>query len=360
MSTPDSPVAISGLVPTLMSAVLLTGHGGDDRYDYRNDVGVPTPGPLDVLVEVEAAGLNNTDVNVRTDWYLEEDTGLRFPRIQGADVAGRVVAVGTNVDPVRIGERVMVDPHIRTGAERRPDRAVSAGYLGFDADGGYAQYARVSAASAWRVPQHLPAVELAAYPVAYSTALEMLLRSRLRAGQTMLVTGASGGVGVALLQLGVLLGVEVIAVASLGKAARLRELGACLVLDRASTDLRDAAREVGVSSVDAVCDVVGGPGLARLAGLVIPGGTVVTAGGIAGPTTPLDLRDLIYRDLDLRGVSCPRISTFGMLVDLVAEGRVQAPVAGTFPLREFVTAQRRFTEKKHVGKIVITVAEDAA
>ena len=139
---------------------------GDDQYAYRDDVPVPTPGPLDVLVAVEAAGLNNTDINVRADWYggQVDDSGLHFPRIQGADATGRVVAAGRLVDEARIGERVICDPHLRLGAERRPARTTTAGYLGFDVDGGYAEYVVVPAVNAWPVREDLAGEELAAFP----------------------------------------------------------------------------------------------------------------------------------------------------------------------------------------------------
>lgn len=345
-------------VPSRMSAVLLRGRGDVDQYDYREDVAVPVPGPSAVLVEVEAASLNNTDVNVRSDWYGGEvdDSGLRFPRIQGADVAGRIVQAGSDVDAARIGERVICDPHLRSGAERRPERAATAGYLGFDIDGGFAQYVVVPASNAWRVPEEPSGAELASYPVAYSTALEMILRSRARAGQTVLVTGASGGVGTALIQLAKVLRLEVIAVASRSKEDRLRTLGADLVLDRHAPSVPDALRTAGVTSVDVVLDVVGGEHLPPLLQLIGDGGTCVTAGAISGPIAPVDLRHLIYKDLDLRGISCPRVSTFGMLVDLISQRAVQAPVAAVFPLRSLVAAQQEFISKKHVGKIALTVS----
>jgi NADPH:quinone reductase-like Zn-dependent oxidoreductase len=347
----------AGPVPPAMNAVLLRGHGGVEQYEYREDVPVPAPGPLDVLVEVEAASLNNTDVNVRADWYAGEvdETGLVFPRIQGADIAGRIVAEGSCVAASRVGERVICDPNLRTGVERKPERSATAGYLGFDIDGGFAQYVVVPAANAWQVPEHLPASELACYPVAYSTGLEMILRSRARMGQTVLVSGASGGVGTALIQLGKALGLDMIGIASPAKHDRLRWLGADVLIDGAAPNLVEALAKTGITSVDVVLDVVGGDPLAVLLGLVREGGTCVTAGAISGPTTPVDLRHLIYRDLDLRGVSCPRISTFAMLVDLVSRGAVNAPVAATYPLKELVAAQQKFIDKQHVGKIVLTV-----
>src|SRR5262245_40982274 len=133
-----------------MAAVVLLGHGDYDQLAYREDVPVPAPGHGEVLIAVEASTVNNTDVNVRTDWYEGEvdESGLQFPRIQGADVAGRIAEVGEGVDVARVGERVIVDPSLRTGAERRPERNAATGLLGYDVDGGFAEYVVVPALNA--------------------------------------------------------------------------------------------------------------------------------------------------------------------------------------------------------------------
>src|SRR4051812_27474783 len=117
--------APGGHLPSTMEAVLLTGTGGVDAYDHRHDVAVPAPGPGDVLVAVEASSVNNTDINVRTAWYDNEidATRLTFPRIQGADVVGRVVALGAGGDEALLGRRVLCDPNLRAGAQRRPERS---------------------------------------------------------------------------------------------------------------------------------------------------------------------------------------------------------------------------------------------
>lgn len=340
-----------------MAAVVLLGHGDDDRYVYREDVPVPAPAAGEVLVAVEACSVNNTDVNVRADWYAGEvdESGLRFPRIQGADVAGRIAEAGPGVDPARVGERVICDPSLRTGAERLPERAAATGLLGFDVDGGFAEYVAVPAVNAWRVPEDMPAPELAAYPVAYSTALEMLLRSRVRAGGRILITGAGGGVGAALVQLATVLHIRAVAIASAPKAARIRDLGAELVIDRGAPSMLDSLRSAGADAVDGVADVVGGARVGELVELVRPGGTVVTCGAIGGPIASVDLRHLIYKDVDLRGVARVRVSTFAMLVDLIHAAALRPVIAATYPLRELVTAQRAFMRKQHVGKIVVTV-----
>ena len=156
-----------------MRAAVLTGHGGLDKIEVRNDVPVPQPVAGEVLISVGACGMNNTDINTRTAWYsrsvteatggggadgfaaaAEGDstwggTGLRFPRIQGADVAGRIVAAGAGVAEARIGERVLVDPWLRD-PEHPGDRS-KAGYLGSERDGGFAEYVAVPAVNAMAI-----------------------------------------------------------------------------------------------------------------------------------------------------------------------------------------------------------------
>ena len=110
-------------LPVTMRGVWLIGHGDMDKLDIRQDIPVPVPGPHDVLIHVGAAGVNNTDINTRTAWYSKKDSAsedaswsgktIEFPRIQGADVCGLIIAVGREVSSERIGERVLIEPCIR-------------------------------------------------------------------------------------------------------------------------------------------------------------------------------------------------------------------------------------------------------
>ena len=147
-------------LPSEMRAVVLTGHGGLEVLEFRQDFPVPTPGHDEVIVGVTTCGMNNTDINTRTGWYSDGGWGgsLVFPLIQGADPAGRVVGVGADVDPNRIGERVLVDAWIRSSSERLAD----ASYLGSELDGGYAEYVAVPNVNAHRIDTDLTDVELAA------------------------------------------------------------------------------------------------------------------------------------------------------------------------------------------------------
>lgn len=352
-------------IPATMAAVLLTGHGGYDKLEFRRDVRVPRPAPGEVLIRVGAAGVNNTDINTRIGWYSQEvrggtadidpavqqatkdggwSGGLAFPRIQGADVCGRIVAVGDGVSPSRTGERVLVQSCLRslgTGGD--------APWLGSERDGGFAQFVSVPSLDAFRIDSRLSDAELASFPCAYATAENMLSRSRVASGERVLVTGASGGVGSAAIQLAKRRGAQVIAVAGTDKAAEVRGLGADQVATR-GLPLRD---QVSGDSIDAVIDLVGGPQWPELLDLLKRGGRYATSGAIAGPLVELDLRKLYLKDLTFFGCTLQEDGVFESLVGYIERGEIKPLLARTYPLADIVTAQQDFVAKKHVGKLVL-------
>jgi NADPH:quinone reductase-like Zn-dependent oxidoreductase len=343
----------------MMKAVLLTRYGGPDALEYREDVPDPVPGPAEVRVRVRAASLNNTDIWTREGAYgSSEDpdarTGWRrsafaFPRIQGADVAGVIDRVGEGVAASRVGERVLVDPMIYDGDERA---LVTTDYLGSERDGGFAELVTVPAANAHEVTGALSFAELATLPTAATTAMRMLGRAGLAAGETVLVTGASGGVGSSLVQIAKALGARVVAVAGAAKHAALRGIGADEVVARDS-DLPAALAAIGVEQVDVVADVVAGPAFGSLLGVLAPLGRYVVAGAIAGPLVETDLRTVYLRQLTLVGSSFGTHDDFAAVVDLVDRGAFRPLVAGRYPLAELAAAQRDFVAKGFVGKLVV-------
>lgn len=368
-------------LPARMRAVLLTGHGGLDKLELRDDVPVPAPGPGEVLIEVGACGLNNTDINTRIGWYSKAVTegttadagaggfdglasgastwgggGLTFPRVQGADVAGRIVAVGAGVAESRIGERVLVDPWMRDPKE--PKNRALAGYMGSERNGGFAEYTAVPAVNAIKIDTALSDAELATFPCSSSTAENMLTRARLIEGETILVTGASGGVGSALVQLAKRRGARVIAVAGRSKLAAVRALGADVVIPRDGTDLAVAVREAALAgAVDVAADVVGGAEFPVLLDLLARGGRYVTSGAIAGPVVALDLRTLYLKDLELIGATVMPREVFLNLAGYIERGEIRPLLAKTFRLEEIREAQTEFLAKTHVGNFVIQVRE---
>ena len=199
-------------LPETMHGVQLVGHGGIDKLAYREDLPTPEPGIGEVLIRVAAAGINNTDINTRIGWYSKSvsedtDTGgatgfdtvndddaswsgvpLTFPRIQGADVCGRIIAVGADISPTRIGERVLVQT-MQPLTAAAPFSCIS---FGSECDGGFAQYTVAKSEFTFAVNCNWSDAELASVPCAFSTAENMLHRASVDA-ETVLVTGASGG-----------------------------------------------------------------------------------------------------------------------------------------------------------------------
>jgi NADPH:quinone reductase-like Zn-dependent oxidoreductase len=277
---------------------------------------------------------------------------VMFPRIQGAAVVGRIAAVGANVDRARIGERVILDPQIRDMS--RPPRAQLIAYLGGDRDGGFAEYVAIDQSNAHRVASDLSDAELATFPTSYDTAEEMLERARLAAGETVVVTGAAGGVGTALIQLSLIRGARVIAIAGAAKEERLRALGANDFVARERPDVLAAVEAIaGPQGIDVVADVVGGRIFGDLLKMLKRGGRYATAGAIAGPVQPMDLRDLIYKDLEMYGITCPTPATFRRVVDCVERGRLKPLVERIYSLRELREAQSELVKRNHVGKFVV-------
>jgi NADPH:quinone reductase-like Zn-dependent oxidoreductase len=356
-------------IPATMKAMRLTGHGGLDKLEWHEDVPVPQPGPGEVLIRVLASAVNNTDINTRIAWYSKSVRGdtesgatggfkeadssdsswsgaaIDFPRIQGADCCGRIVAVGDGVDPARIGERVLVRALQPRRDSHDPFACIT---FGSEQDGGFAEYAKADARDAIRVDSSLSDLELASFPCAYSTAEGMLQRAGIDGGR-VLVTGASGGVGSATVQLLRRRGAEVVAMTSPDKADALRGLGAAETLGRDDP--------IPQQHFDAVVDLVAGPRWPDFIDALRPGGRYVTAGAIAGPIAEIDVRTLYLRDLTLFGSTFQPENIMTDLIGYIERGEIKPLIAEVYPLAELKTAQEMFLKKGYVGKIAIRVAE---
>jgi alcohol dehydrogenase len=281
---------------------------------------------------------------------------MHFPRIQGADIVGRVHAVGAGVDQARAGERVIVDPTLYTA---RGDGLIGCGFIGSERDGGFAEFVNVPADNAHRISSDWSDAELATFPCAYVTAERMLNRARVIAGETVLVTGASGGVGSALVQLIAARGGRAVAVVGAEKAKALRALQPAAIVEREVDDLPAAVRGIlGERPVDAVADTVGGPGVGALLELLRPEGRYVTAGAIAGPIVQVDLRTVYLKHLELIGSTLGSRKEFAALLAYIQGGQLRPLLAARYPLQDLGRAQQDFGRKQHLGKLVIQVAGD--
>lgn len=363
-------------VPNTMTAMVLTGHGDIDKLQYRQDITTPHPTPGQVLVQVTATAKNNTDRKAREGLYptkgKEEVTSfamggsptLTFPRIQGADIAGRVVAVGNGVDASRIGERGLLDFNIY--ADERRDINLTPDYYGHGADGGYAEYVAVPADQFHHVPNpELQDAELAAMGMcSYQTAYHMMTSANVSAGERVLVTGASGGVGTALMQLCRILGAIPYAVSQLDKADALLALGAEAVIDRGdlATFVERVLAETSGKPIDAVMDLVGG----QMTDLFID--TMIVdmqqrrsyprlsiAGASGGNISEVMWTRIYLYQVQIFGVSHGTREEAEQLIEWICSGALKPVLHAAFKLSDLHNAERYFVNRNsnYLGKIVI-------
>lgn len=366
------------MASSLMKAIVTTGNGGYEKLVYK-DVAIPEIMPGEVLIKVLAAGVNNTEINTRLGWYsstisqstnetsdetsdktsseaannssaLQSTDGgwnkqTPFPFIQGTDCCGQVVSTATDVDSNLIGKRVLVRPCIREHGFNSLDNI----WIGSDFDGAFAQYVKVRATEVFPITCDWTDAELGTIPCAYGTSENMLHRARLKAGETVLITGASGGVGSATVQLAKRRGARVIAIAGEEKHATVAEIGADMLLSRSANLLA----ELGEQSVDVVVDNVAGSQFPAMLKVLKRGGRFVSSGAIAGPIVDLDMRDMYLKDITLIGTTAWDEPVFPNLVRYIEQGEIRPVLAKTFPLASITEAQKEFLEKKHVGKFVL-------
>ncbi|MEM9433883.1 MAG: alcohol dehydrogenase family protein [Pseudomonadota bacterium] len=356
-------------LPATMRAMVTMGHGDLDQMVLHEDWPRPAPAADEVLIRVAACGLNNTDVNTRSGWYSKtvtdattggafEEVGeddptwggapITFPRIQGADVCGEIVAVGDSVPPSRIGERVITDGWLRDAND--PENKNKTGYFGSERDGGFAEFTTTPSRNAFRVHSELTDAELATFSCSYSTAEGMLTRAGVGAEDTVLVPGASGGVGGALVQLAKRRGARVIAMASEAKHDSVATLGPDRILPRSPEDLRAT---LGDEKVTVVADVVGGPGWAQLVDCLERGGRYTCSGAIAGPMVEMDLRTFYLRDLTFTGSTVIPAEVMPNLISYIEGGDIKPVLAASYPLEKLREAQAAFIAKTYTGNIVV-------
>ncbi|WP_413694246.1 alcohol dehydrogenase family protein [Psychromonas sp. KJ10-2] len=353
-----------------MKAVVTTGNGGYDKLDYR-DVPVPTPSAGEVLVQVLAAGVNNTEINTRLGWYSSKVTqgtenltsnedemsdaaetadggwndATPFPFIQGTDCCGRVIAVGEGIDSALIGQRILIRSCIRSNGWDSLENI----WMASDFDGAFAQFVNIAASEVFPVDCDWSDAELGTIPCAYGTAENMIYRAGVDQNSHVLVAGASGGVGSAVVQLCKRRGAKVTAIAGKSKIEQVKALGADTVIERNDSVLSI----LGEKSVDVVIDNVAGDAFPEMTEVLKRGGRYASSGAIAGPMVNLDMRTMYLKDLTLIGCTAWDEPVFPNLIGYIERGEIKPLLAKSFPLSEIEQAQREFTEKHHVGKFVL-------
>ena len=353
---------------TTMKAVVTTGNGGYEKLDYR-DVPIPQLTSDEVLLQVLAAGVNNTEINTRLGWYssavtagtealsaaekekakAKADGGWNeatpFPFIQGTDCCGRVVAVAPGGDERAIGLRVLVRPCMRSLGWKSLENI----WMASDFDGAFAQFVKVGAGEVFPVDCDWSDAELGTIPCAYGTAENMVHRANVSRGEHVLVAGGSGGVGSAVVQLAKRRGATVTAIAGKEKLAQVQSIGADRVIARDD----DIVACLGENAVEVVVENVAGPAFGGMLKVLKRGGRYASSGAIGGPLVPLDMRDFYLKDLTMIGCTAWDKPVFPNLISYIENSEIRPLLAKTFPLKRIVDAQRAFTEKKHVGKFVL-------
>ena len=340
-----------------MKALYFDEHGELDVIKY-GDVPDPKAAGGEVLVRVRACALNYLDIWVRRGW---PGLKLEMPHWCGADMAGEIVEVGTGVSSWQVGQRVVVNPGVNAREDeftRRGEDSVSPGYhiMGEHVRGGAAEYIAVPAANLEAVPDNVDFPEAAAPLLVGLTAWRMLIhRAGLRAGETVLVVGAGGGVNSIAIQIAKLAGATVYTVASNPEKARMaQELGADIVIDRSQVDWgKEIFKLTSKRGVDVVVDNVGRATLNTSMMAVARGGRIVIVGNTSGPQTEIDIRYLFSKQISLIGSTMGSREDFKTVTTLLREGKIRPVIDSVMPLSEGKEAYRRMEEGRQSGKIVL-------
>ncbi len=334
-----------------MRAVQTVAHGDRSTLVYRTDVPDPVAGPDDVIVKVAATAVNFHDIFTRRGM-----PGIKIPLpvIVGSDIAGTVHSLGASVKGWAVGDRVLVDPVSRDGTHF--------GMLGEVADGGRAELCKVAAYQLIRVPEKVTLEQAASLPLAYGTAYRMMTtRGRVSKGEKVLILGASGGVGVACVQLARMLGAEVVACASsTSKADRLKRLGADHVVNYSEVKFVDAVRQIygkpkitGGGGVDVAVNFTGGDTWIDTQKSVRLGGRILTCGATAGYNLTTDARYLWTYEHEMIGSNGWTPEGLAELMELIAQGRLVPEIDKVLPLKETAEAERLLEDREVVGKVLI-------
>jgi NADPH:quinone reductase-like Zn-dependent oxidoreductase len=317
---------------------------------------VPELGPEDVLVRVGAAALNHLDLWVRRGLPVE----TTMPHIGGADIAGVVAALGARVTGVAAGARVVVNPTLSCGACpacQRGDEPLCDRFriIGEHTQGGFAEYVSVPATNLLPIPDDYPIERAAAAPLAFLTAWRGLItRGRLRRGETALITGASGGVATAALQIARHAGARVIALTTAEHAERVRALGADTVVDRAREDFgRELWLATDKRGADVVFDSVGQVLWRTCLRTLARGGRLVTYGATTGPAGETDIRLVFWKQLEIVGTTMAGRAEFETVMELVFSGRLEPVVDTVLPLERAAEAHEHLERGEHFGKVVL-------
>lgn len=339
-----------------MRAAIFEEHGGPEVVRIRDDVPTPEPGPDDVRLRVGASGMNHLDLWVRRGLRIE----TTMPHIGGSDIAGTMDALGSDVSGWSVGDRVVVNPSLwcgrcewcRAGEE---SLCIEFRILGEHTQGGFAEYAVVPARNLYRLPEEVTFETAAAAPLVFLTAWRGLVtRARLAEGETVLITGASGGVATAAIQIAKRLGATVFAVTSTPWVDRVYGLGADVVFDRTTSDYAgEVWQATHKRGVDVVFDSVGEATFRQNVRSLARAGRLVVYGATTGPKGEADIRLLFWKQLEILGTTMSNQAEFREVMDRVFHGELAPVVDVAWPLERAAEAHERLEAGAVFGKIVL-------
>jgi NADPH:quinone reductase-like Zn-dependent oxidoreductase len=340
-----------------MLAATFREYGGPEvmRWERLDD---PAPGPDEVIVEVQACGLNHSDLDSRAG---TSRWPFALPHVLGAEFAGTIAALGRDVEGFREGQPVTAQQQYACGRCRacvawRQDLCKHLTVFGTDCWGGYAELVRVPARALIELRSEADVLVAAASQCVAQTAWHMVATlAAVRPGETVLVPSASGGVAGALVQCAKIAGARVIAtVGAAPKADAVRALGADEVFCYREHDVREAVAELTAGAgVDAVLDTVGGPLFSEHLLALRPDGRLATCGAHAGEVVELDLIELFRRGHRILGFRVATPEEIRTSLRMALEGRITVPIARTFGLDQAAEAHAYLDRREHVGKVVL-------
>lgn len=347
-----------------MKAVVIREHGGLEALRVE-EVPSPRPGDGEVLVRVRAVALNNMDI-----WARSGPPGgrpvypwgrLMLPMITGGDVAGVVEETGAGVNGWASGDRVVICPILYCGRCEfcvAGEQSMCTEYhiFGEHRAGGMAEYTSAPAHNLLRLPDGVSFELAAAAPACYTTAWRGLITTgRLRAGEDLLVVGASGGVGTAAILIGRHAGARIFAlVGDAEKAEKAAALGAVAIDRREYPEFSHRVRDYADRGVHVVIDPVGAATWPESIRSLRPGGRMVICGASGGERPEIDIREVYQRHRRIIGAPMGNLSDFHAVMDLVLRGVIRPVLHAVLPLEEIREAHRMFQAREHFGKIVLT------
>ena len=338
-----------------MKAVRIHQFGGPEVLTYE-DIPDPQPRKDQVLIRVRACALNHLDL-----WVRKGLPGVKLPRIPGSDIAGEVVEVGEYVGGFKVGQRVLIAPmhfcrHCAKCVAGLQNQCREFTVLGNGVDGGNCELIAVQPGSLISIPDSLDFAQAASLPLVFVTAWHMLVgRAGVRPGQTVLVLGASSGVGIAAIQIAKLFHCRVITTAgNETKLAKARELGADYGINHYQQKISEEVRKItNKAGVDIVIEHVGAATWDESLKSLKAGGTLVTCGATTGPNVGIDLLHLFARQLTLLGSYMGTMGELHEVLGHVFAGRLQPVVDRVFPLSEIRAAHEYLEKSQMFGKVVV-------